>query len=315
MTKDEAFLLIAPIRAISEAAGDEIMPFFRRPGLTVKAKHDGSPVTDADMLAERLILSALRELTPMITVISEEAVAAGTVPVPPDGLLWLVDPLDGTKDFIDGRAEFTVNIALVDGDQLKLGVVHQPASHRIYAGAGLGTATRRCNGLAELRIRVRSMPKEGATLAVSRSHEHPEAIQSQLKGQRVVTLISIGSSLKFCLVADGTADLYIRTGPTREWDTAAGHAIVLAAGGRVTTFDGAPLRYGKTPQSRFQGFGIARHLNTLNVRADVLWDATAGKTVTRPVAPRTAQLKLCSCMLLKPTVSAGICVRQPKGHV
>jgi len=260
MTGDEAVRLIPAIRAISEAAGDEIMPFFRRAGLTVTAKRDGSPVTDADIRAERLILSALHELTPMIPVISEEAVAAGLGPVPPNGLWWLVDPLDGTKDFVCGRAEFTVNIALVDGDQLKLGVIHQPVTHRTYSGAGPGTATRRCKGLAELPISVRSMPTEGATLAVSRSHDQPEAIQSHLNGQRVVTLISIGSSLKFCLVADGTADLYIRNGPTREWDTAAGHAIVIAAGGTVTTFDGVALRYGKpgllNPGFRVSGWPV-----------------------------------------------------------
>jgi 3'(2'), 5'-bisphosphate nucleotidase len=165
------------------------------------------------------------------------------VPEVDDGLFWLVDPLDGTKEFISRNGEFTVNIALVEGRDPVLGVVLAPARGKVWWGAvGHGAMMRDAAG--ERPIAVRKRPAEGAVAVASRSHSDA-ATEAFLDEQRVAERISAGSSLKFCLVAEGRADLYPRFGPTMEWDTAAGNAVLAAAGGKVTTTDGAPFRYRK----------------------------------------------------------------------
>jgi 3'(2'), 5'-bisphosphate nucleotidase len=201
-------------------------------------------VTAADEAAERLIVERLARLTPDVPIVAEEMVAAGRVPERLGGTFWLVDPLDGTREFVSRNGEFTVNIALVRDGRPALGVVHVPAQGLTYAGAGPGHATRRRGGGRPEPIACRPLPADGAVVLASRSHLTAETT-AWLDGVKVKSLAQAGSAVKFCLVAAGEADLYPRLGRTMEWDTAAGHAVLLAAGGSVETLDGRPLGYGK----------------------------------------------------------------------
>ena len=227
-------------------AGTEIMAIYAT-DFTATAKGDLTPVTEADEAAEKLILAGLARINPAIPVISEEAAAAGRIPEVSE-TFFLVDPLDGTKEFISRNGEFTVNIALVEHGVPVAGVVYAPALRRMFWG-------ERQTGAAQGRIEadaatawqplgVRPLPAEGATVVASRSHRD-QATEDHLSTVKVKSLCSAGSSLKFCLVAAAEADLYPRFGRTMEWDTAAGHAVLLAAGGRVMTVDGPALSYGK----------------------------------------------------------------------
>jgi len=216
----------------------------------VHAKQDESPVTAADHAAEAIILARLKELAPGIPVVAEEQAAAGHAPQV-GASFFLVDPLDGTKEFIQRNGDFTVNIALIRDGVPALGVVYAPAKSRLFAGeVAPGRAffseqsPDESQSAARTEIHVRKLPAEGLTVVASRSHRTPETDQ-YLARVKVGNLVSVGSSLKFCLIAAGEADLYPRLGPTMEWDTAAGHAVLLAAGGTVLDTDGAPLRYGK----------------------------------------------------------------------
>ncbi len=247
MTLDRQRIVDA-LREIALEAGRAILEIYQH-DIAVREKDDRSPVTDADTAAEAIILARLAELTPGIPIIAEEQVAAGKVPQIAERF-WLVDPLDGTKEFISRNGEFTVNIALIEGDRPTLGVVYAPARGRLFL-AGPDGATVEEQGApgvwSEPRaIAVRAAPPDGLTVVASRSHRD-EKTDKYLEQFNVKTLISAGSSLKFCLVAAGEADLYPRLGRTMEWDTAAGHAVLAAAGGRVETLDGAPLTYGKGP--------------------------------------------------------------------
>jgi 3'(2'), 5'-bisphosphate nucleotidase len=233
--------LVPDLVAIAEAAGDLTLGYFRS-DLEVTTKSDASPVTAADRAAESLILEGLARLTPELPVISEEAASTGPMPRPPAGPFWLVDPLDGTREFIAGRDEFTVNIGLIWERRPVLGVVHAPARKLTYAGCE-GEVSEKDHA-ASRPIRVRTHPVDGLVVVASRSHRTAQEA-AYLKDIDTREVIGAGSSLKFCVVAAGAADLYPRFGPTMEWDTAAGHAILAAAGGSVSTVDGAPLRYGK----------------------------------------------------------------------
>jgi 3'(2'), 5'-bisphosphate nucleotidase len=234
--------LLAAIRPIAEEAGKATLRFY---GLTeATAKADGSPVTAADQAAEDIILPALRRLTPDIPVVSEEEASKGLSPEVTGNRFWLVDPLDGTKEFLSGNGEFTVNIALVENGQPVLGVVVVPALGETYAGAAPGTAVLE-DAHGERPISVRSPPQAGLTVVGSRSHGDAAAMEAFLNGRKVEQFRAAGSSLKLCLIARGEADLYPRLGTTMEWDIAAGHAVLRAAGGRVTLLDGAPFTYGK----------------------------------------------------------------------
>src|SRR3546814_323099 len=195
--------------------------------------------------AEAIITHGLKTLTPDLPVVAEEAASAGYLPAVEDGPFWLVDPLDGTKEFLNRNGEFTVNIALIYDRCPVLGVVSAPALDVTFAGA-VGMGAERMQGEAAPQpIQVRVPPAEGLTIVASRRHGDPEALQRYLGDRRVAERKSIGSSLKFCLVAAGDADLYPRFGPTMEWDTAAGHAVLAAAGGRVTTVEGDAFLYAK----------------------------------------------------------------------
>ena len=231
---------------IAREAAREIMRIYAG-DLGVRNKADRSPVTDADHAAEAVIVAGLRALTPDVPVVAEEEMAAGRVPVIGNGPFWLVDPLDGTKEFIKRNGEFTVNIALIEHGGPTLGIVLAPASDTLWRGAtGLG-ADKSDNGNPFVAIATREPPGHGLTACASRSH----AIYSDLdiwfrnQGLSVADRIQTGSSLKFCLIAEGKADIYPRFGPTNEWDTAAGQGVLEAAGGEVVTTDGLPLRYGK----------------------------------------------------------------------
>lgn len=212
-------------------------------GTEVRTKADRSPVTAADEAAEAVILEGLRGLAPDLPVVAEEAVAAGRIPDLGDGPFWLVDPLDGTREFLSGNGEFTVNIALVEGTAPLLGVVLAPArSRRWWGRVGEGAWTFAAGDVR--RIEVRPPPASGPVAVASRSHRD-DATNAFLERQGVSETVSAGSSLKFCLVAEGSADVYPRFGTTMEWDTAAGQAVLAAAGGRVTTPENAPFVYRK----------------------------------------------------------------------
>jgi len=234
--------LLEPVIRLSYAAGEAIMTVYGS-DFEVRGKADTSPVTEADERAEALILAGLRELTPELPVVAEEAAAAGKIPVI-GARFWLVDPLDGTKEFISRNGEFTVNIALVEDGVPVLGVVFAPALQRLYAGVREhGTFVEDAQGRRP--IHCRKVPPEGLTVVGSRSHGDADALAGFLQGRKVASLASAGSSLKLCLVAAGEADLYPRLGRTMEWDIAAGHAVLTAAGGSVSDLGGKPLRYGK----------------------------------------------------------------------
>jgi 3'(2'), 5'-bisphosphate nucleotidase len=231
----------------------------------VRTKADSSPVTKADEEAEALILDRLAKFDPGIPVVAEESVAKGHIPKLGERF-FLVDPLDGTKEFLQKNGEFTVNIALIEHGRAIAGVVIAPAKARAFVGDG-------GNGAFELaapedlpieietaqRIRARKPPSNGLVAVVSRTHRDTKTEQ-YLEAYPIAGMVAAGSSLKFCLVATGEADIYPRHGTTMEWDTAAGQAVLEAAGGSVTTLEGIPLTYGKTDR----GFGnphfIARGL-------------------------------------------------------
>jgi 3'(2'), 5'-bisphosphate nucleotidase len=219
----------------------------------VRRKVDDSPVTRADERADVIIVEMLRAAAPEIPVIAEESAEREGLPGAPPPRFWLVDPLDGTKEFLRRNGEFTVNIALVEGDRPVLGVVHVPALGHTYAAAGAGTATRQHGDAAPRPITARPVPTRGAVVVHSRSHENNEKLSAYLATLDAPTTRVSGSAIKFGLIAAGEADLYPRFGPTMEWDTAAGQAVLEAAGGGITTPDGAPFRYGK-PGFRNAGF-------------------------------------------------------------
>ena len=242
--------LLAALGALAREAGKLIMAIYAT-DFAVQGKADASPVTEADQRAEAVILAGLAALAPDIPVVAEEAVAAGHIPQVGERF-WLVDPLDGTKEFIQRNGEFTVNIALIDHGLPVLGVVLAPAlgpQGRLWAGAvGHGATVE--DEAGRRRISCRAVPADGLSVLASRSHGDAAALDGflagYLAGRRVAALSTAGSSLKLCLLAAGQADLYPRLGRTMEWDIAAGHAVLAAAGGHLCRVDdGTPLRYGK----------------------------------------------------------------------
>ena len=247
-------LLLPEVLKLVEQAGAEILDHYGD-DVAVKTKADATPVTAADEAAERILAAGLRALTPSIPVIAEEEVARGEAPIAPGDLFWLVDPLDGTKEFIGQNGEFTVNVGLIANGQPILGVVAAPAIDTCWWGAVGHGATMRIMG--EVRsIEARAAPPTGPVAMVSRSHGSPDE-GAFLDREGAVDRVVAGSSLKFCRIAEGLADLYPRFGRTMEWDTAAAHAVLRAAGGRVTTRDGQPLTYGKSGFANDGGF-VAR---------------------------------------------------------
>jgi 3'(2'),5'-bisphosphate nucleotidase len=253
----------ANLAKIAHEAGDVILNHYES-GTPTRIKADSSPVTAADEAAEALILARLASLAPEVPIVAEEAMAAGKVPRALGTRFFLVDPLDGTKEFLKRNGEFTVNIALSENHRPVCGVVLAPALARAFIGDG-------ANGAFELAaprgtpldatqarpIRARQAPKDGLNVIASRSHRDSQT-DEYLRAFSIANLIAAGSSLKFCLVAAGEADLYPRLGRTMEWDTAAGQAVLEAAGGSVKTLDGVPLRYGKIGDGFANPYFVAR---------------------------------------------------------
>ncbi|WP_274425034.1 3'(2'),5'-bisphosphate nucleotidase CysQ [Chelativorans sp. YIM 93263] len=246
--------LLAFFEELALAAGREIMRHFEA-GFDVDHKADASPVTEADRAAERIILDGLRTKLGATPCVSEEAASAGVLPVC-DGDFLLVDPLDGTREFINRRQDFTVNIALVRDGTPVLGVVYAPARTTLYSGrpgvafeaqcpGGLSIGSRR-----EIKTRARSAP---LVIVASRSHATPETAEFIARYSGAET-VSVGSSLKFCMLAAGEADLYPRFGRTMQWDTAAGDAVLRAAGGRTVNTDGTTLTYGPKDGEGLEAF-------------------------------------------------------------
>jgi 3'(2'), 5'-bisphosphate nucleotidase len=245
--------LLPAVSEIVREAGRIVMAVYAQ-GVAARHKADASPVTEADERAEAHIVPALRALAPGVPVVAEEAVAAGEIPdlSALQGLFWLVDPLDGTREFLARNGEFTVNVALIDAGRPVLGAVLAPAlpgGPELYTGVvGVGAWLARGDRPVQ-PIAVRNEPPEGLTLLESRSHGDAAAMQAYLEqrlaGRRIAARTTAGSSLKLCLIAAGQADLYPRLGRTMAWDIAAGHAVLAAAGGEVLDLDGAPLRYGR----------------------------------------------------------------------
>ena len=233
--------LVDQLADAAREAGEAILTVVRR-GFEIETKHDTSPVTEADRAAELVILAALARLSPGVPVIAEEEVAAGRIPAH-DDLYFLVDPLDGTKEFVRGGDDYTVNIGLIENGVPKLGVVYAPATGRLHGGAvGQGAWVDEGAGRRPITTRERG---EQITAVASKSHLNQGTIDYLESAVGSCGYVSVGSSLKFCIVAEGEADIYPRASPTSEWDTAAGHAVLLAAGGLVDAPDGGPLRYGK----------------------------------------------------------------------
>jgi 3'(2'), 5'-bisphosphate nucleotidase len=233
--------LIDELAEAAQEAGEAILTIVRR-GFEIESKRDRSPVTEADRAAELIILSALARAAPGVPVIAEEEVAAGRIPAH-DDLYFLVDPLDGTKEFVRGGDDYTVNIGLIEGGSPRLGVVYAPATRRLHGGV-VGEGAWLDEGSGRETIHTRARGSE-LTAVASKSHLNQATIDYLEAAVGTCAYVSVGSSLKFCIVAEGKADIYPRAAPTSEWDTAAGHAVLLAAGGLVDGPDGAPLGYGK----------------------------------------------------------------------
>lgn len=243
MTQPDTKTLAETARRLAIEAGAEIMRFYRE-GASTRMKDDHTPVTEADEVADRLIVEGLRRATPDIPVLSEESVDLKAQPDLSGARFWLVDPLDGTKEFLNRTDEFTVNIALIEAGRPRIGVLYAPACDECYVADGTGRSVIIVNGAPPREIHARERPAEGAVVVASRFHRD-QATNDFIAHERVSSVASAGSALKFGLIAKGEADLYPRFGRTMEWDTAAGHAVLAAAGGSVRRLDGEELRYGK----------------------------------------------------------------------
>jgi 3'(2'), 5'-bisphosphate nucleotidase len=245
LTASQRAVLLPKVVELAREAGEAIMEVYRSgdAGTTIKA--DDSPLTQADLASHRIIVSGLKKLTPNLPILSEEA---GDIPYAERNLwncYWLLDPLDGTKEFIKRNGEFTVNIALIENGKPMLGVVYAPVLETCYyAAKGIGAFVQRGNSAAH-PIKVR-LYQAGQTIKVVASRSHSDArTEALLDKLGEHESVSLGSSLKFCLVAEGAAHFYPRLGPTMEWDTAAAHAVVNEAGGIVCDATGQQLRYNK----------------------------------------------------------------------
>jgi len=266
MTQDTAAIrpsdFICRLAEIAWDAGEIILSHYAA-GVEARQKEDQSPVTVADEEAEAVILAELHKIAPDVTVIAEEEVSAGRIGEI-GARFFLVDPLDGTKEFISRNGEFTVNIAEIENGKPVRGVVHIPAKDRLFLGEIPGGAFEIATKPGAppdfsqaKRICARQAPGDGLVAVASRSHRDYHT-EEYLKDFPVKDFAAAGSSLKFCLIAAGEADIYPRLGRTMEWDVAAGHAVLAAAGGSITTIDGRPFIYGKVEEKFANPFFVAR---------------------------------------------------------
>ncbi len=244
MSPAELTALLPEVAALAARASAEILRIYNS-GFAVRDKEDASPLTEADEASERLILAGLRRLTPDIPAVGEEAASRGEIRFDaPPARFWLVDPLDGTREFVARNGEFSINIGLIVDRRPALGVLLAPASGVAWSGAA-GTATVQRGAAPALAIRARRAPASGRVALQSRHHGDRAAVDAFCDEHAVAETRIQGSAIKFGLLAEGAADLYPRFGPTMEWDTCAGHAILEAAGGSVRTMAGGSLLYGK----------------------------------------------------------------------
>ncbi|TPI38534.1 3'(2'),5'-bisphosphate nucleotidase CysQ [Mesorhizobium sp. B3-1-9] len=261
VSDDEAMLGVFERLALE--AGREVMRVFHE-GCAVDSKADSSPVTEADRESEKIILAGLRAAYPEIPCVAEEEVAAGIATPDLDGAFFLIDPLDGTKEFVNRRTDFTVNIALVRHGVPEVGVVFAPCTGRFFSGRpGKAEALEvdpdyRVAGRRPITVRAGGSP---LAVVASRSHNTPET-DAFIRDLGAAEIVSVGSSLKFCLLAAAEADVYPRFGRTMEWDTAAGDAVLRAAGGMTRTLDGEPLVYGKRNQASDSDFANPHFIAT-----------------------------------------------------
>ena len=235
---------VKQIAALAVKAGDAVMEIYGS-DFAVYEKDDMSPVTDADLKAEGIIFEGLNALTPDIPLIGEEHLAAGGMPDLSQSLFWLVDPIDGTADFVKKNGEFTVNIALIKDDAPVFGVVYVPVRHALYYTVSPDEAIKEQDGQITV-LKTRAVPTAGYSVLNSRTHCDEAVVEKMLTGLKIADKQPCGSSLKFCLIAEGKADVYPCSHKTKEWDTAAAHAILRAAGGEVYDAEtGLPLTYRK----------------------------------------------------------------------
>ncbi|MAM00612.1 3'(2'),5'-bisphosphate nucleotidase CysQ [Hydrocarboniclastica marina] len=240
MDKNAIQAIIPELLEIAEAAGEAILEVYRTV-IAVEYKGDNSPVTAADMAAHHIIMDGLTRLTPDTPILSEEAANIPWSTRQQWQRYWLVDPLDGTREFLNRSGEFTVNIALIEGGQPILGVVSVPVTGDYYWG-GEATGAWHRGSVGTVRELKVSAPASKLRVLASKSHLNEET-RAYIDKLGPVELVQAGSSLKICRIAEGKADLYPRLGPTSEWDTAAAHAVLLGAGGRISTVKGDPLLY------------------------------------------------------------------------
>jgi 3'(2'), 5'-bisphosphate nucleotidase len=253
--------LLQSVAAIARAAAGQILAIYTRGPIEVTTKDDASPLTAADLAAHHLIVQRLNALTPRLPVLSEEAAETPYEERARWPRYWLVDPLDGTKEFLSRNGQFTVNIALIEDHVPVLGVVHVPTTDMSYRG-WVGQGAWRARGReAPQPIQVAQRSATAPRVVGSRSHRG-DSLDAFLRRLGAHQLVSLGSSLKFCVIAEGAADVYPRLGPTSEWDTAAAQAVLTAAGGSVCALDGAALRCNTRAQLRnphFVAFGPRDH--------------------------------------------------------
>jgi 3'(2'), 5'-bisphosphate nucleotidase len=238
--------LVDPVSALARQAGAAILEVYAEK-FDVTNKADSSPLTIADLRSHEIIVKGLSTLTPQIPILSEEASDISFEERKQWDRYWLVDPLDGTKEFVSRNGEFTVNIALIDRHSAVLGAVYVPVKDTLYLGVRAQGAYKQVGSQPRIAIRTSSPANSPLRLVGSRSHRD-STLDKHLSKLEPCDFVAVGSSLKFCLVAEGMADLYPRFGPTSEWDTAAAQAVVEAAGGAVVKLDGAPLQYNAKPE-------------------------------------------------------------------
>ncbi|MEX0297945.1 MAG: 3'(2'),5'-bisphosphate nucleotidase CysQ [Kordiimonas sp.] len=259
--------LVTPLLEATLAAGDVVMEVYNS-DFEVYGKADQSPVTEADRRGEEIITKALLEAAPGIPVVGEEAKSEGKCPDISGGTFWLVDPLDGTKEFIKKGNDFTVNIGLIKDGNPVMGFVLAPVLKKMYwgiTGKGAWIAdVEKGELLNKQEISTRKANPDALTIVASKSHRSTE-LEAYLKHFPSAKNVSIGSSLKLCLLATGEADLYPRLGPTCEWDTAAAHAVLLAAGGTVETPDGSALTYAKDLKTFLNPWFLCKADQSFNV--------------------------------------------------
>ncbi|QTL36761.1 3'(2'),5'-bisphosphate nucleotidase CysQ [Pseudoalteromonas viridis] len=250
--------LLEEIVNLAQRAGDKILTIYAK-DFNVEYKDDKSPVTDADLAANEVITAGLQTLTPDLPILSEESAEISWQERQTWQRYWLVDPIDGTKEFIKKNGEFTVNIALIENGEPVMGVVHAPALNVSYFAANSIGAFKEC-GEARIELKVTRKDNQGTIQVVgSRSHPSPD-LADYLKQFDDVNMVPKGSSLKLCLVAESAADVYPRLGPTSEWDTGAGHAVAKIAGATVTQLDGSPLLYNQK-ESYLNPYFVVSRLN------------------------------------------------------